>query len=56
MQTQTTTAQTATARAAAPAAVRYASRDFGTGYGRSSGYASPRRYSQTSTPVRFRIV
>ncbi|HMB43058.1 MAG TPA: hypothetical protein VKM00_04160 [Luteimonas sp.] len=27
-----------------PAARPYGERDFGTGYGRSSGYAAPRRY------------
>lgn len=27
---------------------RYRSRDFGTGYGRSSGYASARRYASDS--------
>lgn len=36
---------------------RYPSRDFGTGYGRSSGYASARSYIPGSQPApRFRIV
>lgn len=42
-------------RAAAPAP-RYRSRDFGTGYGRSSGYAASRRYAPGSEPLpRFRL-
>lgn len=32
------------------------SRAFGTGYGRSSGYGTPRSYSQPSVPARFRVV
>jgi hypothetical protein len=31
-------------------------RDFGVGYGRSSGYASPRRYATQWAPPRFRFV
>ena len=30
-------------------------RDFGTGYGRSSSYGTPRSYTSTSVPARFRI-
>jgi hypothetical protein len=37
-----------TPRAAAP------EREFGTGYGRSSGYASARRYTTDWVPPRFR--
>ncbi len=55
MQTQTPNTTTATARNAAPVAPRYSARDFGTGYGRSTGYASARRYSQSTTPARFRV-
>ena len=37
-------------------APRYRSRDFGTGYGRSSGYAASRRYTPGSQPAeRFRL-
>lgn len=32
-----------------------APRDFGTGYGRSSGYAAPRRYRTTATLPPFRV-
>ena len=36
---------------------RYPSRDVGTGYGRSSGYAAPRSYIPGSQPPsRFRVV
>ena len=43
------------ARHAAPAP-RYRARDFGTGYGRSSGYAASRRYAPGSEPMpRFRL-
>ncbi|MGY0612980.1 MULTISPECIES: hypothetical protein [unclassified Luteimonas] len=36
---------------------RYRSRDFGTGYGSSSGYAAARRYAPGSQPTsRFRLV
>lgn len=31
-------------------------RDFGIGYGRSSGYASPRRYASNWAPPTFRFV
>ena len=47
MQTQTTTARTASN--ASPV------RAFGTGYGRSSSYGTPRSYASTSVPARFRI-
>lgn len=33
---------------------RYSERTTGTGYGRSSGYASPRRYTSDWGQVRFR--
>lgn len=36
------------------AAPRYRERDFGTGYGRSSGYAAERRYTSDWGQVRFR--
>lgn len=37
--------------------VRYRNRDFGTGYGSSSGYAAVRRYTPGSQPTpRFRLV
>ena len=35
---------------------RYRSRDFGTGYGNSSGYAAARRYTPVGQPARFRLV
>lgn len=49
MQTQTTTA---------PRALDLVprARSFGTGYGRSSGYAAPRSYTRPSVPARFRVV
>jgi hypothetical protein len=47
MQTQTAPAQTA------PNAAYV--RPFGVGYGRSSGYGTPRSYSQSSVPSRFRV-
>ena len=31
------------------------SRPFGTGYGRSSSYGTPRSYASSSVPSRFRI-
>jgi hypothetical protein len=41
--------------AAAPVRREYRERDFGVGYGRSSGYASDRRYaSNWSGPTLFR--
>ena len=49
MQTQTTTAPRAPDLA--PRA-----RSFGTGYGRSSGYAAPRSYTRPSVPARFCVV
>ena len=37
-------------------ATRYRSRDFGTGYGSSSGYAVARRYAPAGQPApRFRL-
>ena len=30
-------------------------RPLGTGYGRSSSYGTPRSYSQSSVPSRFRV-
>lgn len=51
-----TTSSTSTARNA-PRPSRYRSRDFGSGYGSSSGYASARSYTQGKQPVaRFRLV
>lgn len=47
------------AQAQAPASrpARYRHRDFGTGYGASSGYAASRRYLPGSQPApRFRMV
>lgn len=36
---------------------RYRARDFGIGYGRSSGYAAARSYAPASAPApRFRVV
>lgn len=41
----------------APRPSRYRERDFGTGYGTSSGYAAARRYTRGSQPApRFRLV
>jgi hypothetical protein len=40
--------------AAGPATARPA-RDFGIGYGRSSGYATTRRYASNWAPPRFRF-
>ena len=41
----------------APRPSRYRERDFGTGYGASSGYAAARSYPRTSQPApRFRLV
>lgn len=47
----------ATARPYAPARGQVApgGRQFGTGYGRSSGYAAPRRYTPTSALPQFRV-
>ena len=48
-------AQAAGHTASRPA--RYRNRDFGTGYGNSSGYATGRRYTSGSQPAsRFRLV
>lgn len=45
------------APSAAPRPARYRHRDFGTGYGASSGYAASRRYLPGSQPApRFRMV
>ncbi len=43
--------------AASSASVRNArpAREFGTGYGNSSGYASPRRYVRETGAARFRF-
>ena len=41
------------APAAPTARQAYRERDFGVGYGTSSGYASHRRYSTTWAPPRF---
>jgi hypothetical protein len=35
---------------------RYRSRDFGIGYGTSSGYAARRGYAQSQLAPRFRLV
>ena len=51
MKTQTPHAAAARAPDLPPRA-----RSFGTGYGRSSGYAAPRSYSRPSVPARFRVV
>jgi len=43
------------ATAEAPARREYRERDFGVGYGRSSGYASDRRYASAwNGPIHFR--
>ena len=47
MQTQTTAA----ARTANAALIR----PFGLGYGRSSGYGTPRSYASAPAPARFRV-
>ncbi|NLA66831.1 MAG: hypothetical protein GX856_01030 [Gammaproteobacteria bacterium] len=36
--------------------IRYRNRDFGVGYGSSSGYAAARRYAPSQSPARFRLV
>ena len=50
-----TTPAPAVAPAVAPPVARqaYRERDFGVGYGTSSGYASHRRYSSNWAPPRF---
>lgn len=48
MQTQTSTPN-------APIAAAVLGRPFGTGYGRSSSYGTPRSYAATSVPARFRV-
>ena len=56
--TDTSAAPSARAAASRPLAdaPRYRSRDFGTGYGTSSGYAASRRYTPGSQPLtRFRL-
>jgi len=50
MQTQTQTLSTR------PFASAVVARPFGTGYGRSSGYAAPRSYTASTVPARFRVV
>ena len=40
--------------AVAVARERYRERDFGIGYGRSSGYATPRRYAASDARALFR--
>ncbi|HZX79357.1 MAG TPA: hypothetical protein VFE72_00170 [Lysobacter sp.] len=61
-----TTDLASTVRAAAPVAVaarvlpfnpsnRARERDFGVGYGRSSGYAAPRSYTANTGGARFRV-
>jgi hypothetical protein len=42
------------AEPAAPARQQYRERDFGVGYGNSSGYASHRRYSSSGFQPLFR--
>jgi hypothetical protein len=37
-----------------PHSARYRERDFGIGYGASSGYARDRRYTSDWAPARFR--
>lgn len=39
----------------APVIDRDRARDFGVGYGNSSGYASARRYARTPVATRFRF-
>ena len=57
--TESTVASHATTNAVrlpAPRPVRYRSRDFGSGYGSSSGYAAARRYVPGNQPLsRFRL-
>lgn len=44
-------------RLSPPRPARYRSRDYGSGYGNSSGYAAARRYTPGSQPAaRFRMV
>ena len=47
-------AKPAPAAQPAPARQQYRERDFGVGYGNSSGYASHRRYSNSSFQPLFR--
>ena len=42
-------------RAEIPAPRRHRERDFGVGYGNSSGYASDRRYTPAAGTARFRF-
>ena len=44
----------AAAHLPSPVALRQA-RLFGLGYGRSSGYGTPRSYAAASVPARFRV-
>ncbi|MBF6023148.1 hypothetical protein [Lysobacter niastensis] len=46
----------AAAVAASPVRHVHRERDFGVGYGNSSGYASQRRYTDQWAPARFRCV
>ena len=60
VRTQTRTAPSIAARSYAPAPTRPSqisgNREFGVGYGSSSGYASPTRYVPNNTPRLFRFV
>ena len=51
---ETPVAASASRRAESPA--RYRSRDFGIGYGASSGYAARRGYAASQLAPRFRLV
>ncbi|MDX1549358.1 MAG: hypothetical protein R3278_02320 [Lysobacter spongiicola] len=55
-----TASSSVAARSYAPTPVRsnqaYGNREFGVGYGSSSGYASPTRYVPNNTPRLFRFV
>ncbi|MDR6990010.1 hypothetical protein [Luteimonas sp. 3794] len=44
----------AAAHLAPPVEIRQP-RQFGLGYGRSSGYGTPRSYASASVPARFRV-
>ncbi|WP_159681261.1 hypothetical protein [Luteimonas sp. 9C] len=39
----------------APPVDRHPPRQFGLGYGHSSGYGTPRSYAAASVPARFRV-
>lgn len=47
--------QTQTSTPTAHFASAVVARPFGTGYGRSSSYGTPRSYTATSVPARFRV-